>query len=386
MTKSRRDARSWSARAAVAGLTALMFLSACGSSRPAAIPTTTTTSTLPPLPPNLLAYVTLAGSGASLGSGSSLVEVTVAPGPESVGSPIATGVYPDAVAVAPDGRLALVANYSSNTVTPILLPSNKALPAINAGSGPADVAIAPDGKTAYVTDAGSDTVTPINLKTLKPGTPFVVGAGPQGIAITPDGTRAYVADAGAILSGQTGTIGHDVTPIDLSTGKVLPPIPVGNAPIGVAVSPDGSTVFVTNANSESVTPITVATDAAGFGISTAGGPVAVAVADGAAWVINTPAGRLAGNNVQPISLTSNTAGTPIALPKGAQNIAIAPSGVTAWVVCLNSDKLVPVNLATRRAGAPVTVPGGPFAVAVAYQPRGPTPAPSATSTAKKSKS
>jgi YVTN family beta-propeller protein len=266
-------------------------------------------------------------------------------------------------------------------VTPIVLPSNKVLPAIAAGEGPAGIAITPDGSKAYVTDANADTVTPINLTTLKPSAPILVGDGPQGIAITPNGARAYVADAGAIISGQAGTIGHTVTPIDLSTDKALAPITVGNAPVGIAVTPDGSTVFVTNLNSESVTPISVASDQASAAIATAGGPVAVAVAGNTVWVVNTPAGGQ-GNNLQPIGVASERVGPPIRLPAGAQNIAIAPNGKTGWVVCLNSNKLVPVNLVTHKAGTAIIVRGGPFAVAVADQARGPAPT---TTTVPKSK-
>jgi hypothetical protein len=127
-------------------------------------------------------------------------------------------------------------------------------------------------------------------------------------------------------------------------------------------------------------------DTTGAAIAVAGGPVAVAVAAGAAWVVNTPAGGQPGNNVQPISLLADTAGKPIMLPKGAQNIAIAPNGRTAWVVCLNSDELVPVGLVSRRAGTAISVPGGPFAVTVANQAKaGAAPIGSTTSTVAKKK-
>lgn len=371
------------ARAGGVALCALVFLAACGGGV-SSKGTTTTTSTLPPLPPSVIAYVALAGSGANVGNGSSLVEVTVSPPPYNIGSPLRVGVYPDAVAVAPGGRLALVSSYASNTVTPIVLPTNTVLPAIDAGEGPAGIAITPDGTTAYVTDANADTVTPINLQTFKPGKPIVVGNGPQGIAITPDGSMAYVADAGAIMSGQSGTIGHDVTPIHLSTGKAGAPIPVGNAPVGVAITPDGSTVFVTNLNSESVTPIDVASNTASAAIATAGGPIAVAIAHGAAWVVNTPAGG-EGNDLQPISIATGTAGKPIRLPKGAQNLAVSPDGDTVWVVCLDSNKLVPVDVVTRKAEAAVDVQGGPFAIAVADQATGPAPTTTTVAKAKKGK-
>ena len=202
---------------------------------------------------------------------------------------------------------------------------------------------------------------------MKPETPIAVGGGPQGIAITPDGSKAFVADAGAIIAGQAGGIGHQVTPIDLSTGKALSPITVGNAPIGVAITPDGSTAFVTNLNSESVTPINTASDTAAAPIAMAGGPVAVVVAGNDAWVVNAPATGYPGNNVEPISLATDKVGHGIGLPKGAQNIAVTPDGKTAWVVCLNTNSLVPINLVTKRAGTPIVVPGGPFAIAIANQ-------------------
>ncbi len=362
-----------------------LLLAACGGSTSGGTRPDTTTSTLPPLPPNVYAYVALAGTGANVGTGSTLVQVTVSPPPSSVGAPIKVGIYPDAVAVTPNGRLALVANYTSNTVTPIQLPSDKALAPVNAGAGPAGVAVNPAGTMAYVTDANTDTVTPIDLRTLKALAPITVGEGPQGIAITPDGTRAYVADAGAIIAGQSGTIGHQVTPIDLSSRRALAPITVGNAPVGVAITPDGSTVFVTNLNSESVSTISVASDQSSGAIAVSGGPVAVAVAAGAAWVVNTPAGGQ-GNNVQPISLTTDTAGKPIKLPKGAQNIAIAPNGRTAYIVCLNVNELVPVGLISHRVEAAISVPGGPFAVAVANQAKAVAPGATTTTVKKKRKS
>ena len=110
-------------------LVSIATLAACSGSNSGAGNKTTTTATLPPLPPNVIAYVALAGSGGSVGTGSSMVEATVSPAPVSVGTRVRVGSYPDAVAIAPGGRLALVVNYNSNSVTPVVLPSNKVLPA-----------------------------------------------------------------------------------------------------------------------------------------------------------------------------------------------------------------------------------------------------------------
>jgi YVTN family beta-propeller protein len=345
--------------------TALLGLAACGSS-----PSKTTTTTVVKQAPDVVALVTIIGAGSSLGSGTTVQALDLTPGKSSLTRTIATGTFPDAVAVAPDGKTAYVTNYNSNSVTPVNLHTGKPGKEIPAGSGPAGIAVAPNGKTAYVTDAGTDpigdTVTPIDLKTDKPGTPIVVGDGPQGIAITPDGTTAYVADAGAIVSGQTGAIGKTVTPITLASGKALPPIPVGNAPVGIAVTPDGSAVYVTNANSGSVTPIATATNTASPAVEVDGSPQAVAISGTTVWVADGAPHAGPTNNLTPIPISSGTAGHPITVGTALTGVAISPDGSTAWVVSSGTSSLIPVDLTTATAepAKAVATAVGPYALAL----------------------
>jgi len=82
-------------------------------------------------------------------------------------------------------------------------------------------AAAPGGArhpTAFVVNSASATVTPVDLTTRRAGPPIPVGARPQAIAITPDGRTAYVANSGS------GT----VTPIDTATRRAG--TPTGPAP------------------------------------------------------------------------------------------------------------------------------------------------------------
>jgi YVTN family beta-propeller protein len=97
-------------------------------------------------------------------------------------------------------------------------------------------------QNAYITNATSDTVSVINTTTdavtaMIPVGSFPVGGEPFGVAVSPDGSRVYVA--------------HDIGPgivsvIDTATNAVSATIPVVGNPIGIAVSPDGSRVYVTN--------------------------------------------------------------------------------------------------------------------------------------------
>jgi len=70
-----------------------------------------------------------------------------------------------------------------------------------------------------------------------------VPAGIGGLAIAPDGKMAYAVGTS---DDQVGSYSDSyVTPIDLVTGVAEPPIVLHYDPYGIAVSPDGWTIWVT---------------------------------------------------------------------------------------------------------------------------------------------
>ena len=115
--------------------------------------------------------------------------------------------------------------------------------------------------------AGPGTVIPISTITNRPGTPIPVGRAPRGIAITPDGKTAYVVNFGS----------NTVTPISVGTNRPGTPIPVGRWPWVIAITPDGKTVYVVNRTSGTVTPISTATNTAGPPIPVGRLPYAIAI-------------------------------------------------------------------------------------------------------------
>ncbi|HEY5272902.1 MAG TPA: YncE family protein [Acidimicrobiales bacterium] len=348
-----------------------LLVTACGGKSPATAPTGTT---LPPLPPDVVALVTLIGQGSAIGTGASLYGVDLTSGASTAAKSFAVGTFPDAVAATPDGNLALVANYGAGTVTPIDLLTGKVRPAIQAGAGPAGVAVAPNGKMAYVTDAGSapigTTITPIDLATDKAMSPITVGAGPQGIVISPDGTTAWVSLAGAVVAGQSGSVGSSVVSVNLSTRAVSAPIPVGNAPLAVVLSNGGQTLWVANAYSGSVTPITTSTRVAGTPIAVEGAPDALAVSPDSQTVFVADEGSSVakGNNVTPISTSTLSVSAPLAVAKAPTGLAVTPDGSTLWVVSSGAGSLEPINLAAKpvtvETEGAVAIAGGPYAIAL----------------------
>lgn len=216
------------------------------------------------------AHVAVAGEPEDDGPGS-LVLVDVAIG-EIIGE-VAVGDAPVGVAASRDGRLLAVANtgrpsVSDGTVSLIdvaaLLAGEAefaALATVAVGGDPGGIALDPEGRFAYVTnnvlvEDNVVFVVDLALALVAPGAAVVgeiqVGNSPLGIAVTADGTRAYVAN---FAFGS-----NTVSVVDLEARVVVREIVVGSRPAGVAIAPDGRFAYVSNFISNTVSVIETATN------------------------------------------------------------------------------------------------------------------------------
>ena len=207
----------------------------------------------------------------------------------------------------------------------------------------------------YVTNLNLNAVTAIdtanNRTTIVRGTPPALN-GPLGIAISPDGNTAYV----------TNSSSNTVTPIGLhhTSFTLETPIRVGGGPAAIAISPNGATAYVSNFNSNTVTPIDRATSTPGRPISVGAGPWSIAVSPDGKWVYVS---NSEGQSVSVIN-TMSRAMTLLRLSSAPQAIAVAPNGAVAYVA--NGKLVTPIDLAS---GTPVletgiAVPNGPLGIAV----------------------
>jgi YVTN family beta-propeller protein len=131
--------------------------------------------------------------------------------------------------------------------------------------------------------------------------------------------------------------------------------------LAIAITPDGKTAYVTNNDSETVTPIATATNTAGPPIAAGHEPYDIAITpDGqTAYVTNFGAGT-----VTPIATATNTAGPPIAAGGQPRAIAITSDGTTAYVADYGSDTVTPITTATNTSGPPITTGANPVAIAI----------------------
>jgi YVTN family beta-propeller protein/autotransporter-associated beta strand protein len=274
-----------------------------------------------------------------------------------VGSPIAVGSQPVAVAVTPDGKYVYVTNNASNTISVIDAATNTVVGSITLGSQPAGVVITPDGKFAYVTSTdvtkiGSigTTVSVISTATNAVVGSITVGTAPLGLAISTDGKYAYVANT------HDGTISVINTVTNTIFGR---PISVGNSPVGVAVTPNGKYVFVTNNRDNTVSvintttrsmivpPIAVGNDPAGIVITPNGR---------FAYVANNGSGNVNSNTVSVIDTATDKVIGSVTVGNKPLGIDVTPDGKYVYVTNSNDGTVSVINTATN------TVFGGPIAV------------------------
>ena len=131
---------------------------------------------------------------------------------------------------------------------------------------PGQIALNDTDTRLFVTDASSDVLWAIDL-TGGAIAEARVGRGPEAVAVTPDGTGVWVTNAG------DGTVSV-VDPFTLST---LATLIAGRAPVAIAFTPDGQKALVVVAGESAVAVFDVAARARLSSVAVAGYPSAIAI-------------------------------------------------------------------------------------------------------------
>jgi DNA-binding beta-propeller fold protein YncE len=169
--------------------------------------------------------------------------------PPKVSAQLQAGKGAAGVSINRAGTLALVANRSEGTVSVYSIAGNALTPVgkVDLGndkSGPSHVAIAPDGKSALVTRDGDHKISVLSIDGTKVEyTKRDISAGlrPYGLDIHPNGKLAVVANIGT-GSGDADTV--SLIDIEAKPARVVQTVTVGPTPEGIALSPDGAFVAV----------------------------------------------------------------------------------------------------------------------------------------------
>ena len=187
-----------------------------------------------------------------------------------------------------DATLAVTANIPDGSVSIIDLRTGERTGIVATGAGAEGIAVRAGTDEAWVTNRSADTVSVVDLRTREVLATLECGVFPIRATMTPDGSRVLVSCA------ESG----DVAVFDTAKRELLARIPMKSTtveeeerdrrlfgdrfgqspvPIGVLIEPDGSRAYVANTNADVVTVIDLRTLEVTGRIATGRQP------DGMAW-------------------------------------------------------------------------------------------------------
>jgi len=223
--------------------------------------------------------------------------------------------------------------------------------------------VALTGGTLYFADTGNDTVAVLDTAQLKvsnyenPTETLVhVGQDPQSVAVTPDGTQVWVADSGPQTGGPS--LGG-ISVISTATDTVTATLPLPTDPRVIAFSPSGGTAYVTSGAGLLV--INTATLQVVATIHGLGNPEGVTVSpDGnTVYVTNTVQGV-----VEVISAATNTVTGTIKVGQLPWQLVLSSDGSTLYVADGDSDAISVISTASDSVTDTIPDAGDPVSVAL----------------------
>ena len=178
---------------------------------------------------------------------------------------------------------------------------------------------------------------------------------PQGVAITPDGTRVYVASTDNIFGSGT------VSVINTVTNTVVATVPVGRNPRGVAITPDGTRAYVGNWGSGTVSVINIGTNTvvATVPAGSQSGEVAITPDGTRVYVVN----QRSRGAVAVINTGTNTVVATVRFGRSPIAVAITPDGTLAYVTEFSFNNVSVIDTGTNTIVARVRVGFAPRGLA-----------------------
>lgn len=235
------------------------------------------------------------------------------------------GTNPSMVAVTSDGTTAYVTDYGKNNIYAINLNNSTGFTTstIPAGSGPLGISIA--NNTVFFTNYKDNTWAYFPVGSSSPVTLKSWGGGPISIAVNSNGTLTYVANS---TSNAVNVFQYNYN--GTSTYGVTTTITTGSYPDAVLLTPDQSSLYVANANDNTVSVISTSSNSVvgTIPLPSAGHPDGLAITpDGSTlMVLNSPAG-----GITYIQVSSNTVINTLALGSTLEQAYMTPNGADAYI-------------------------------------------------------
>ncbi|MGH9640843.1 MAG: beta-propeller fold lactonase family protein [Terriglobales bacterium] len=167
---------------------------------------------------------------------------------------VAVGKEPRRAILSPDGKRVLVSNAHSDSLSVIDTASDDVVKTVKTGEEPRDLAYSKDGKLLAVGLIAGDSVQFFDADTLEPKQQVAAVKSPEHMEFSPDSQRLYIVgklsdDVGVMRIGQSPRMARTID---------VPHSPLGAWDAwGMALSPDGKFMWVTNTSDQTISLIDV---------------------------------------------------------------------------------------------------------------------------------
>jgi len=284
---------------------------------------------------------------------------------------------PVSIEIDPASDLAYVANSGSNAISVLDLKARREIAAIGAGEEPVAARLSPDGKTLVVANRRGNSVSLIDPATRQVRQVFEGCPGASDAVILPDSSKTFIAcsaghqvmalalaqpegkptqpGAGQKGTGQPGRIG----PAQPDRLEAL--LDVGQAPVQLALKPDGGELFVLNSLSDSISEVVTNTNDVGGAYMIGSGPVRGLVSrDNSLLYV----GNLQSQEVAVYSIEDGKRAASIHVGDGPSALAFSASGNLLFVVDSRSSDVAVVRTGSRSLFNLLSTGRNPNAIAV----------------------
>lgn len=278
---------------------------------------------------------------------------------------------PAAIELSPDGNLAYIANSASNNISVVDLAARVEVALVGAGEEPVALRLSPDGKTLVVANRHSNSVTLIDPDSRTVRATFSGCPGASDAVVLPDSSKAFIACSG----------GHQIMAIALTRPEVIPGPPavqglpavvaqpdrlealldVGHGPVQLALKPDGGELFAVNSLSGSISEMVTNTNDVGGAYLMGEDPIRGLVSrDNSMLYVSD----FQSQYITPYAIDDGRRLASIHVGDGPSALAFSASGYLLFAVDTRSDDVAVVRTALRSLFTLLPTGRSPNAIAI----------------------
>jgi YVTN family beta-propeller protein len=264
---------------------------------------------------------------------------------------------PVSIEVDSSGGLAYVANSGSNTVSVLDLKLRREIAAIGTGEEPVAARLSPDNKTLVVANRRGNSVSLFDPSIRRVRAIFTGCPGASDAVILPDSSKAFVPCSAGHQIMAIALAHSEAHPTQPGNVQVIPAQPdrmealldVGQAPMQLALKPDGGELFALNSLSDSISEVITTTDDVSGATIIGDTPVRglVSADNSLLYVANFRSQYITVYAIDEGQRLPASQGGSIRVGDGSSALAFSSSGLLLFVVDARSGDVAVVRTASR---------------------------------------